>query len=79
MAPIFIPSYQEALQRAKIARLEERRNELCMRTFDDIVKGRPSLKLLTPIRRIADDYTFGRFFEYVKLTVLGEASSALLS
>ena len=50
-----------------------------MRTFDDIVKGRPSLKLLTPIRRTADDYTFGRFFEYVKLTVLGEASSALLS
>jgi len=72
-------SYQEALQRAKIARLEDRRNELCMRSFDDITKGRPSLKLLTPIRSIADYYTLGRFFKYVKLGVLGEASSVLLS
>ena len=34
-------SYQEALQLAKIARLEDRRNELCTRAFDKITKGRP--------------------------------------
>ena len=50
-----------------------------MRTFDDITKGRPSLKLLTSIRSIADDYTLGRFLKYVKLGVLGDASSVLLS
>ena len=46
-------SYQEALQRAKIASLKDRRNELCMRAFDKITKGGP----LTPIRSIAHDYS----------------------
>ena len=50
-------SYQEALQRAKIARLEDRRNELCMRAFDKITKGGPWSKHLTPIRSIAHDYS----------------------
>ena len=50
-------SYQEAFQRAKIARLEDRRNELCMRAFDKITKGGPLSKHLTPIRSIAHDYT----------------------
>ena len=48
-------SYQEAFQRAKIARLEDRRNELCMRAFDKIIKGGPLSKHLTPIRSIAHD------------------------
>ena len=50
-------SYQEALQRAKIARLEDRRNELCMRAFDKITKGGPLSKHLTPTRSIAHDYS----------------------
>ena len=50
-------SYQEALQRAKIARLEDRRNELCIRAFDKITKGGPLSKHLTPIRSIAHDYS----------------------
>ena len=50
-------SYQEALQLAKIAGLEDRRNELCMRTFDKITKGGPVSKHLTPIRTIAHDYS----------------------
>ena len=50
-------SYQEALQRAKIARLEDRRNDLCMRAFDKITKGGPLSKHLTPIRSIAHDYS----------------------
>ena len=48
-------SYQEALQRAKIARLEDSRNELCMRA--KITKGGPLSKHLTRIRSIAHDYT----------------------
>ena len=51
-------SYQEALQRAKIARLEDRRNELCMRAFDKITKGGPLSKHLTPLRSIAHVYSF---------------------
>ena len=39
-------SYQEALQRAKIGRLDDRRNELCMRAFDKITKGGPLSKHL---------------------------------
>ena len=50
-------SYQEALQRAKITSLEDRRNELCMRAFDKITKGGPLSKHLTPIRSIAHDYS----------------------
>ena len=50
-------SYKEALQLAKIARLEDRRNELCMRTFDKITKGGPLSKHLTPISTIAHDYS----------------------
>ena len=50
-------SYQEASQLAKIARLEDRRNELCMRAFDKITKGGPLSKHLTPIRSIAHDYS----------------------
>ena len=50
-------SYQEALQLAKIARLEDRRDELCMRTFNNIAKGGPLSKHLTPIRTIAHDYS----------------------
>ena len=50
-------SYQEALQRAKITSLEDRRNELCMRAFDKITKGGPFSKYLTPIRPIAHDYS----------------------
>ena len=50
-------SYQEALQLAKIAGLKDRRNELCMRTFDKITKGGPVSKHLTPIRTIAYDYS----------------------
>ena len=50
-------SYQEALQRAKIARLEDRRNELSVRAFDKITKGGPLSKHLTPIRSIAHDYS----------------------
>ena len=49
-------SYQEALQRAKIARLKkDGRNELCMRAFDKSTKGGPLSKHLTPIRSIAHD------------------------
>ena len=62
----------------KIARLEDRGNELCMRTFDKITKDGPLLKRLTPNRAIAHDYTLGRFSK-VKLSVLGEVSSLLLS
>ena len=54
-------SYQEAFQRAKIARFDDRRNELFMRNFDEITKGGPLSKHLTPIRTIAHDYTLGRF------------------
>lgn len=54
------------------------RNELCVRTFDKITKDGPFLKRLTPNRAIADDYTLGRFSN-VKLRVLGEVSSRLLS
>ena len=50
-------SYQEALQRAKIASVEDRRNELCMRVFDKITKGGPLSKHLTPTRSIAHDYS----------------------
>ena len=50
-------SYQEALQRAKIASVEDRRKELCMRAFDKITKGGPLSKHLTPIRSIAHDYS----------------------
>ena len=49
-------SYQGALQRAKIARLEDRRNEHCTRAFDKITKGGPLSKHLTPIRSVALDY-----------------------
>ena len=51
-------SYQEVLQLAKIDRLEDRRDELCMRTFDKITKGGPLSKHLTPIRTTAHDYSF---------------------
>ena len=71
-------SYQEAFQRAKITRFEDGRNELFMRNFDEITKGGPLLKHLTPIRTIAYDYTLGRFLN-VKLSVLGEACSLILS
>ena len=54
-------SYQEAFQRAKIARFEDGRNELFMRNFDEITKGGPLLKHLTSIRTIAHDYTLERF------------------
>ena len=50
-------SYQEALQRAKIARLEDRRNALGVRAFDKITKGGPLSKHLTPIRSIAHGYS----------------------
>ena len=50
-------SYQEALQLAKIDRLEDRRDELCMRTFDKITKGGPLSKHLTPIGTTANDYS----------------------
>ena len=50
-------SYQEAFQRAIIARFEDRRNELCMRAFDKITKGGPLSKHLAPIRSIAHDYS----------------------
>ena len=50
-------SYQEALQRAKIASVEDRRNALCMRAFDKITKGGPLSKHLTPTRSIAHDYS----------------------
>ena len=50
-------SYQEALHLAKIARLEDRRTELCMRAFDKITKGGPLSKHLAPIRSIAHDYS----------------------
>ena len=50
-------SYQEALQLAKTAGLEDRCDELCMRTFDKITKGGPLSKHLTPIRTIAHDYS----------------------
>ena len=76
-------SYQEALQRAKIARLEDRRNELCMRAFDKITKGGPLSKHLTPIRSIAmttplETLTLGRLSN-VKPSALGEAFSLVLS
>ena len=71
-------SYQDAFQRAKIARLEDRRNELCMRTFDEITKGGPLLRHITPIKAFAHDYALGRFLN-VKLSVLGEACSLILS
>ena len=51
-------SYQEALQLAKTDRLEDRRDELCMRTFDKTTKGGPLSKHLTPIRTYAHDYSF---------------------
>ena len=41
-------SYREALQCAKIARLEDRRNELCMRAFDKITKRRTLVKTSNP-------------------------------
>ena len=50
-------SYQEALQRAKIARLEDRRNALGVRAFDKITKGGPLSKHLTPIGSIAHDHS----------------------
>ena len=50
-------SNQGALQRAKLARLEDRRNEHCTRAFDKIIKGGPLSKHLTPIRSIALDYS----------------------
>ena len=50
-------SYQKALQLAKIAGLEDRRDELCMRTFDKITKGGPLSNHLTPIRTITHDYS----------------------
>ena len=50
-------SYQEALQLTKIAGLEDRRDELCMRTFDKITKGGPLSKNLTLIMTIAHDYS----------------------
>ena len=50
-------SYHEALQLAKIARLEDRRTELCIRAFDKITKGGPLSKHLAPIRSIAHDYS----------------------
>ena len=71
-------SYQESLQRAKIARLEDRRNELCMRTFDDITKGGPSLKQLTPIMCIAHDYNLGRFL-FFRTAILMENSTSSIS
>ena len=49
-----------------------------MINFDENTKGRPLLKHLTPIRTIAHDYTLGRFLN-VKLSVLGEACSLILS
>ena len=76
-------SYQEALQLAKIARLEDRRNELCMRAFDKITKGGPLSKHLTSIRSIAYDYSFETLtlggLLNVKPSVLGEAFSLILS
>ena len=50
-------SNQGALQRAKLARLEDRRNEHCTRAFDKITKGGPLSNHLTPIRSIAFDYS----------------------
>ena len=50
-------SYQEALKLAKTDRLEDRRDELCMRTFDKTTKGGPLSKHLTPIRTIAHEYS----------------------
>ena len=41
-------SYQEALQRAKIASVEDRRNALCMRAFDKITKRRTLVKTSNP-------------------------------
>ena len=41
-------SYQEALQRAKIASVEDRRNALCMRAFDNITKRRTLVKTSNP-------------------------------
>ena len=80
-------SYQEALQVAKIARLEDRRNELCMRTFDNITEGGhgPLSKHLTPIRPIAHDYSLRNcnslksFLKNVELSVLSEAFSPVPS
>ena len=60
-------SYQEALQRAKIARLEDRCNELCLRAFDKIT-------MTTPLETI----TLGCLLN-VKPSVLGEAFSLVLS
>ena len=75
-------SYQEALQRAKVLRLEDRRNELCMRAFDKITEGGPLSKHLTPIRSPMttpiETLTLGRLLN-VKPSVLGEAFSLVLS
>ena len=75
-------SYQEALQRANVARLEDRRNELCMRAFDKITEGGPLSKHLTPIRSPMttpiETLTLGRLLN-VKPSVLGEAFSLVLS
>ena len=49
-----------------------------MINFDENTKGRSFVKHLTPIRTIAHDYTLGRFLN-VKLSVLGEACSLILS
>ena len=76
-------SYQEALQRAKIARLEDRCNELCTRAFDKITKGGPLSKHLTPTKSIAHDYSLRNSNSWtsfnVKPSVLGEAFSLVLS
>ena len=70
-------SYKEALQLGKITRLDDRHNELCMRTFDKITKGGPLSKHLTPIRTIAH-LTLGRLLN-VELNILAEAFSLALS
>ena len=44
-------SYQEALQLVDLARLEGRRNELCIRTFDQITR-QALVKTSYPIRPI---------------------------
>ena len=54
---------QEALQLAKITRLEDRRNELCMRTFGKVAKGGPLPKHVTQTRTIARDYVFSLKFQ----------------
>ena len=70
------PSQQEALQLAKIVRLEDRRNELCIRTFNKITKAGPCQKHASTIRTISLESLTRLLNE--KSSFLGESSSLVL-